>query len=115
MSERYRCCPHCADALDDHVEHGGTVEKDGHDLPCSTCEFDERIAPLLAQARAEGAEMIADAVEALHRRLTGCDCDRGCAWPSGDGCAPPERCQRCQTAWPCPTIVAARAAREEAR
>lgn len=49
------CCG-CCDGIakDDHVGHGGTVKKDGHDLPCSTCEFEQRIQPRLAQAWDEG-------------------------------------------------------------
>lgn len=58
MNERtgsYPCCPHCEDAKDDHVEFGGTVEQDGHDLPCTMCEYEFLTLPLLARAWDEGA------------------------------------------------------------
>jgi hypothetical protein len=51
MSNRYACCKCCDGvAKDDHVEHGGTVERNGHEGPCSTCEFEEHIRPRLAEA-----------------------------------------------------------------
>lgn len=51
----YSCCKCCEGiAKSDHVGHGGTVEKDRHDLPCATCEFEERIRPRMAQAWDEG-------------------------------------------------------------
>lgn len=52
-ARRFRCCKHCAEHPDDHEEFGGSVSKDGHEVECSTCEFDARIAPRLAQAKRE--------------------------------------------------------------
>ena len=58
----YRCCACCEDiAKDDHVEHGGTVERDGHDLSCVTCGDEDRIRERLARAWDQGAK---------HRALT---------------------------------------------
>ena len=55
LPRKYRCCACCEGiAKDDHIGHGGTVEKDGHDAACGTCEFEERIRPRLAQAWDEG-------------------------------------------------------------
>ena len=55
MSEPYPCCACCEDvAKFDHVEHGGHVEKDGHDLPCTACNDWRREWGLLAKAWDEG-------------------------------------------------------------
>lgn len=63
-----------------------------------------RLSARAESAEAARADLVAK-VEALHPKITGCDCDRGCAWPGKDGCEPPARCLRCQVSWPCPTAA----------
>lgn len=62
VEKGHPCCVHCEDAKSDHIGHGGSVEKDGHEIPCSTCEFDQRIVPLLASARAQALQEAAAAL-----------------------------------------------------
>jgi hypothetical protein len=65
----YPCCPHCAEAISDHVEHGGTVERDQHDLPCSICEHQKYVQPLIDSAIAATRQAAADTVLAAARRI----------------------------------------------
>lgn len=44
-SGAHPCCLHCKDAESDHVEHGGTVERDRHEASCSLCDYDKGIRP----------------------------------------------------------------------
>lgn len=59
---KFRCCQHCVEHEDDHEEFGGSVPKDGHEIDCSTCEFEVRIAPRLAQAKRQALREAATAL-----------------------------------------------------
>ena len=42
---RHPCCACCEGiAKDDHVQHGGSVDKDGHEVPCLECDLNARLA-----------------------------------------------------------------------
>lgn len=58
MSERtYPCCKCCQDvALDDHVGHGGSVEKDGHDGPCFLIGCEKYRFPVVRPADRSGEQ-----------------------------------------------------------
>lgn len=61
-SERtFPCCKCCEGvALGDHIGNGGWIAKNGHDIPCDSCDR-EAALPQIAQALLDAAnEMQAD-------------------------------------------------------
>lgn len=64
---RFACCTCCAGAAkDDHVGFGGWIEKDGHEVPCDSCEFAAKVAPLIDAARVDA---VAEQLRVVSARL----------------------------------------------
>lgn len=63
MTGPFKCCVHCDDAKSDHVEHGGSIERDQHEVDCSSCEFEQRIQPRIRAAVAAALTEAADAIK----------------------------------------------------